>query len=300
MVILSGQANQELVNRLAPKMGAVRGEVDLQKFPNGEKRVRILTPLQRKEVIIVQSLSNPVDEHFVELLLLIDAAERAGAHSTVVVIPWLGYSLQDKTFLEGMPISARVIADSISNQHVQSVVLADLHNPSVAGFFSVPTRVLDTFPLFAKHIQENIDEDFVVVAPDFGGLKRAHSYAEKLNAPLAHIEKTRNLETGEVTIHSITGANIAGKACVVIDDVVNSGSTVVEVAEALQKAGAKSSHFYVTHFLYVPGSMEKLVASPLNSIVITDSISPSGGSPSSPKTTILSLVDLITKELQTT
>ncbi len=258
-----------------------------------------MTPLHNEEVVIVQSLSRPVDEHFVELLLLIDAAERAGADTVTVVIPWLGYSLQDKTFLEGMPISARVIADSISNQHVRNVILADLHNPSVAGFFSVPTRVLDTFPLFAQHIKDTVDSEFVVVSPDFGGLKRAHAYAELLNAPLAHIEKTRDLETGEVTVHSITGADLQGKACVVIDDVVNSGSTVVEVAEALEKAGAKSSHFYVTHFLYVDGSLEKLIASPLASIVITDSVSQSGGAPSSPKLTILSLVDLITQELKT-
>lgn len=299
MIVLSGQANPQLADALASKMEAIRGEVDIQKFANGEKRIRIVTPLHNEEVVIVQSLSQPVDEHFVELLLLIDAAERAGAAYVTVVIPWLGYSLQDKTFLEGMPISVRVIADSISSQHVQNVILADLHNPSVAGFFSVPTRVLDSFPLFADHIQKTITEDFVVVAPDFGGLKRAHTYAERLDAPLAHIEKTRNLETGEVTVHSITGADIEGKACVVIDDVVNSGSTVVEVAEALEKAGAKSSHFYVTHFLYVQGSMERLINSPLQSIVISDSVSPSGDAPSSPKITTVSLVDLISQELQT-
>jgi len=286
MVILSGHASPHLAHSIAEKLNATLGEVELRKFPNGEKRVHIHTPVSNQDVVIVQSLSNPVDEHFVELLLLIDAAERA----------WLGYSLQDKTFLPGMPISARVIADSISNQFVHRVILADLHNPSVIGFFSVPSRVIDTFTLFSAHIKENLPDDIVVVAPDFGGLKRAHSYAEKLSAPLAHIEKTRNLQTGEVTIHSITGADLTGKVCVVIDDVVNSGSTVVEVAEALEQAGAKSTHFYVTHFLQVPGSEEKLINSPLQSIVITDSVRPSGG-PQPEKITILSLTDSIINEL---
>ncbi len=299
MVLLSGQANPHLAKAVAEKLGATAGEVDIQKFKNGEKSLRIVTPVRDEHVVIIQSLSNPVDEHFVELLLLIDAAERAGAAETTVVMPWMGYSLQDKTFQDGMPMSARVIADSISHQHVHQVVLADLHNPSVAGFYSVPTRILNTFPLFAQHIRQHVDQDFVVVAPDFGGLKRAHSYAQQLNAPLAHIEKTRNLETGEVTIHSLTGADIQGKACIVIDDVVSTGSTVVEVAEALEQAGAKSSHFYVTHFLYVPKSLERLTNSPLNSIVITDSVSPSGGFPESPKLTMLSLADTITNELKT-
>lgn len=294
MIILSGQSNRPLAQEIAQSAGAEWGEVEIGKFKNGEKQLRILAEVTNQDVVIVQSLYQPVDEHIMEMLLLIDAADRAGAEEITLVIPWLGYSLQDKVFLPGQPLSARVVANLVSSQRVARVFLLDLHNPSIPGFFSVPTRILSSNKLFAAHVRQNF-VDPIVVSPDFGGLKRARTFAEMLDAPLSYVDKTRDLITGEVTVNSIVGSNPEGRSCIVVDDIISTGSTVMEVAEQLHRLGAKEVVFYATHGLFVQDALDKLEDGPIDHIVVTNSV------PLTRETSFVSQVsvaDLISHELR--
>lgn len=271
MIILSGQSNPQLAQEIATTLRVQMGEVTFRTFPNGEQNIQIVTPLTDKNVVIIQSFHQPVDTQLLELLLLIDAADRAGARKISVAIPWMGYSLQDKVFQDGQALSARVVANLISSQRVNRVFLFDLHNISIVGFFSVPTRMISAHDIFVQHARENF-ENPVIVSPDFGGLKRAHGFADALSAPLATIDKTRNYQTGEVTMNSIGGANLTGRVCVMYDDIISTGGTVMAGAEFLKNSGAKEVHMLATHGLFAGEALEKLTHSAIDSVVVTNSV----------------------------
>lgn len=302
MIILAGQSHPKLAHELANSAQASVVEVQLSTFPNGEKRAHILHPEQliNQSVVIVQSFSLPVDEHIIETTLIMDAADRAGAKDITLVIPWFGYSLQDKMFVEGMPISARVIANILSaatSATIREVLLIDLHNPSVCGFFSVPTRMISALPAFADHFrttQTNL-HNTVVVAPDFGGLKRAREFADMLQVPLAKIDKVRDYQTGAVTVQTLGGESVTDRDCIVIDDIVNSGSTVAEVAEALKHAGARSVQFAATHGPLATQATEHLAHPAIDQVVLGNTVAQDGTLPSN--ATVISVVPLIAKEL---
>lgn len=272
MKLISGSSNPALSKNLTQELGLELVGVELSKFANDEKRVRLNGSVQGETVLIVQSFSQPVDEHIMEFLLLTDALERAGAKKVYAIIPWYGYSLQDKVFNDGEPLSAKVVANLISNSYTHRVFLLDVHNPSIAGFFSVPTHHLSALPLFKDYVEENFDlKQAVVASPDFGGLKKAAKLAKILNLDLANIEKNRNLQTGEIIKMELHG-QVKNKTILVFDDVIVSGGTVIEATEVLKKAGAKEIHFLATHGLFVNKAKEKLQNSALDSIIITNSI----------------------------
>lgn len=294
MTIISGQSNPQLATDLAHELNVPLAEVEFSRFPNGEQRLRILTPLADEYVLVVQSMSGDVDSCLMELLLLVDAADRAGARKIAVVLPWMAYSLQDKIFRNGEPLSARVLANVISNQHINRVFLFDLHNTSIVGFFSVPTSMISAQGLLIEYAKQNFS-DVVVVSPDFGGLKRARSFAEALDAPLATIDKTRDRDTGEVKMHSVGGADFEGKTCVLIDDIISTGSTVMVGAEFLKSMGAKEVHMLATHGLFAGDAREKLSTSSIDSVIVTDSIHQA----SHPKIMVLSAAPTIAREITT-
>jgi ribose-phosphate pyrophosphokinase len=273
MILLSGSSHSTFAQALAKQANLKFGLVEHSTFLNGDRRVWITSQIKDEDVVIVQSLSTPVDSHLVEYALLVDAAERLGAASITAVIPWMGYSLQDKVFRPGEPIAARVVADILSNRAVRRVILLDLHNNSVAGFFSVPTTVLSSVDSFADDIKKKYGkEDCVMVSPDFGGLKRANMVAEKLKFDIAHIDKRRNVTTGEVHAKYV-GEDVKGKTCIVIDDVINSGSTIIEGAQELKNHGAKKVIFYATHALLAGKATELLQASTVDEVVVGDTVS---------------------------
>lgn len=272
MKLIFGSSNPALSKSLAQELGLELVGVELSKFANDEKRVRLTDSVRNEAVILVQSFSQPVDEHIMEFLLLTDALERAGAKKVYAIIPWCGYSLQDKVFNDGEPLSAKVVANLVSNSYVHRVFLLDVHNPSIAGFFSVPTHHLSSLPLFKKYVEQNFTLDQAIVAsPDFGGLKRAAKLAKTLNLDLANIEKSRNLKTGKITKMELHG-DVKNKIVLVFDDVIVSGGTVIEATEVLKKAGAKEIHFLATHALLVDKAKSKLQKSNLDSIIISNSI----------------------------
>ena len=272
MKLISGSSNLPLAKSLAEKLDIDLIKLKTEKYANDEKRIEILGDVQGENIILVQSFSKPVDEHIMEFLLLTDALERMGARHINVVIPWYGYSLQDKVFKEGEPLSAKVVANLVSASYVKRVFLLDVHNTSIAGFFSVPTHHLSALPLFSKYAQDNYDlSQTVVASPDFGGLKRAWQLAKSIDVDWVNIDKHRDLKTGEITRMELHG-DVKDKTVLVFDDVSISGGTVAQAAEVLKNAGAKKVHFLVTHGLFVGNAKSKLDTPAIDTIVITNSI----------------------------
>lgn len=273
MKLIAGSSNPQLAAALSATFATPLVAVEISKFANGEKRVRIPEQMAGEDVIIVQSFTEPVDEQIIELLLLIDAVERLGVHDVHLLIPWMGYSLQDKVFLPGEPIAAKVIANLISNSYVRRTYLLDVHNTSIPGFFSRPTVHLTATDLFVTDVSERFaGEEIIVASPDFGGLKRARQFAALLNCPLININKHRDLQTGEVTAVEVHG-DAHGKKVIMFDDVIVSGGTVKETAELLKSNGAAEVHFYASHGLFVSNAREVLADAPVDSLTITNSVS---------------------------
>ncbi len=272
MRLISGSSNQSLAQALAHELDIPLVQVELSSFGNGEKRVWIQEHLDGQDIVLLQSFSFPVDTQIIECLLLIDALERLGARDIHLVIPWMGYSLQDKVFREGEPIAAKVIASLLSNSHLKRVHLLDLHNSSITGFFDVPSTHISAMPLFIDLVKDTLSiRNGVVASPDFGGLKRARQFATQLGLNLVNIDKHRNLKTGEVSAVGLHG-DVTGKTVFVYDDIIMGGSTVAESAELLKKEGAKQVHFFATHGLFVGNALEKLTTSAIDSIFITNSV----------------------------
>lgn len=273
MIVVSGSSNQPLAKAIAQKLDVSFVEAEITRFANGEKRVWIpSTEVRGENVVLVQSFSEPADEHIMEFLLMADALDRLGARHVNAVIPWLGYSLQDKVFREGEPISAKVVANLVSSAYIKRVFLLDLHNSSTPGFFSVPTQHLTALPLFAEFVQTNVDLSTAVVAsPDFGGLKRARIFADHLKLDLLKIDKQRDLATGLVTATGLHGS-ATGKTVLIFDDIIVSGATVAEAARLLKEQGATKIIFMATHGPLVSEAYQRFVDSPVDQVVVTNSI----------------------------
>lgn len=281
MKIISGTSNLQLAEGIAKGFGTNLVDVDISTFANGEKRIWVKEPVRGEKIALVQSLSHPTDEHVIELLLLVDALERLGARHINVIMPWMGYSLQDKVFREGEPIAAKVVANLVSNSYVTRAFLLDLHNSSTPGFFSIPTHHLSAIDLFVSYVQSHLSKANVIVAsPDFGGLKRARVFAEKIGSELVNVDKHRDLATGKTQAIDVSG-DVNGKIVVVFDDVINSGGTVINTAELLKARGAAEVHFFATHGLFADNGKAKIEASVIDSVIVTNSVPtmPSGETP---------------------
>lgn len=272
MKILAGSSNLPLAKNIAQKLQLPLIEVELTYFKNQERRVWVKDQVRGENICLVQSFSQPVDTYIIETLLLIDALERAGAKKIILIVPWMGYSLQDKVFRSGEPIAAKVVADILSNSHIKRIFLLDLHNSSIPAFFQVPTEHLSALELYVQHCQKNYDlGQAIVVSPDFGGLKKARNFAKKLQLPLANIDKQRDLNTGKVTATAVHG-EVAGKIALIFDDVIMSGGTVIEAARILKSHGAKKVYFLATHGILCGEAKDKIAQSEIDQVIITNSI----------------------------
>jgi ribose-phosphate pyrophosphokinase len=272
MKIISGTSNLPLAKAIAQKMDIELVDVEISKFPNGEKRIWVKESIKGQNIIVVQSFSEPVDEHILELLLMTDALERAGARHVNLVLPWMGYSIQDKIFRDGEPIAAKVIASLVSHAYIKRGFLLDLHNSSIPGFFSIPTQHLSASDLFVEYAKKHFDlSKCIVASPDFGGLKRARTFAEKLGVNLTNIDKHRDLHTGKVTAKGFYG-DVEDKIVLIFDDFINSGSTVHTAAETVKENGAQEVHFFATHGLFTNNGVDRVENSVVDSVVVTNSI----------------------------
>ena len=270
MVILSGSSNLPLATKLAKELGVPRVKREIGKFPNGETKLRLLEDIKDQTVVIIQSLQTPVNDYLIELLLLADAARRAGAKKIISVIPWLGYSKQDKVFSPGEPLSAAVVARAISSAPIDKVFLMELHNLKEAEFFTLPTRHISFIDGFVDELSDKVNENSVVVSPDTGGNPRSDEFAKRLGLSVIYIDKKRHLVTGEVKALGISGS-VAGKDCLIFDDLISTGSTVVADSKYLRQHWAKSVTFCATHGIFARG-FSIFTGGEVDKIIISDTI----------------------------
>lgn len=259
MFIFSGKWGQSVGNSLVAQGKGDAGEVELSSFKNGELRVIIKTDVSDKDCAVVQSMAPEPNESLVEILLMVDALKEAGAKSVEVIIPFLGYSYQNRHF-DREPVSVRAVARAISSSGADLVKVVDVHAMNCLDYFTIPAQNIETERVFADYLSQNKMKDIVVVGPDEGSHARAGRFAKMLDRPVFLLNKTRDEKTLDVVGLEVKEGEI-GETCVLIDDSINSGRTVVSVSEWLRKNGAKKVVWMVTHFLGVEGSLDKVSGS---------------------------------------
>jgi ribose-phosphate pyrophosphokinase len=268
----SGNSNPLLAHDTAKLLGLDLGAMEIVRFADTECRVRIEEDIEGKDAFIIQSLSEPVDEHLMEMLLMCDAAKRLEARKIIAIIPYHGYARQDRIHRPGECLSASVVAKVLETVGFDKVITVSLHSDSTMGFFKVPVVHLSGLSVFDALIS-SVRNDVVVVSPDAGGMKRAQKFAEEIDAPLAFIEKKRDLnQMHKITSMKVVG-DVEGKSVIIVDDVIVSGGTLVNAAYMLKEKGAVQVIAAATHADFVGGANKILQESPLDQIWVTDTIS---------------------------
>ena len=273
LMVFAGRSHPELAERIAEQLGVELGEIELKTFPNGETYCRYCESIRGADVFLVQTGSPPVDQHLMELLLMIQAAKLASAKRITAVIPWFPYSRQDRKAKPREPISGRLVADMLQLAGVDRLLTMDLHAGQIQGFFTIPVDHMTAQQLFARHFRDLgfSGEGVVSVAPDAGRAKVAVRFAEMLDADFAVMHKTR-LGGEKVSVTEVTG-RVRDKVCIVGDDVTTTGGTLVAGARALREHGARAVWIYVTHALLSPEGLAKLAdAEEIAGIVVSDTV----------------------------
>jgi len=268
MRIYSGSSNPKLASRLSKITGYPLADIEISSFPNGETKIWINDKIDN-EAIVVQSFSPNPDRMIIEYALLMDALRRGGADKIIVVIPWLGYCIQDKVFRQGEPLSAKVIAEIVQSTNPDKIITIDLHNEAIQGFFASRTKLLSAIPLFWE-ILKTIKLD-CVISPDEGALKKSTKTAQALNLDIVTLNKRRDLNTGKVEFLGING-NVKGKSALITDDFISTGQTLTMAADYLKSQGVEKLYVAVTHHLFVSGVQEKLSKCGIDELFVTDTI----------------------------
>ena len=270
LAVFSGRAHPDLARAVASRLEINLGRCILADFPDHELNVAVQENLQGRDVFLIQPTHPPAADHLLELLLLADAARRAGAARLTAVIPYFGYARQDRRDAAGKPVAARLIAELLSARF-HRLMTVDLHNPAIEGFFAIPVEHLSAVALLAERLAALADEDTIVVAPDLGAVKLAQKYSQHLNLPVAYINKVR-LSGEKVSVRALIG-DIDNRSAIVVDDMISTGGTILSAADALLEAGARQPITVVaTHGLLTDRAARKLSEPCIGKIILTDSI----------------------------
>ena len=271
--LVAGNSNPALAQEIAKGLDLSLTKASVRRFADMEIFVEIQENVRGSDVFVIHSTSYPVNDHLMELLIVTDALRRASARRITAVIPYFGYARQDRKVGSRSPISAKLVANLITHAGVDRVMTLDLHAQQIQGFFDIPTDNLYAAPVMVRDIRERFDlANVMVVSPDVGGVARARGLAKRINTPLAIIDKRRE-RAGESEVMNVIG-DAAGYTCILIDDIVDSGGTLVNSAEALLANGAKEVSAYITHGVLSGGAAARIAGSKLKELVITDSILP--------------------------
>lgn len=271
MKLISGNSNRALAEAISSYLNVPLTQASVKRFADNEIFVEIMENVRGEDCFFIQSTSYPANDHLMELLIAIDALKRGSARRITAVIPYFGYARQDRKTGGRTPISAKLVADLITAAGADRVLTMDLHAGQIQGFFDIPVDNLTAAPVFAPHIQERFEgERLCIVSPDVGGVVRARHLAKRLGADLAIIDKRREKAGVSEVMHVI--GEVDGKVCILVDDIVDSGGTLCNAAGALIEHGAKQVHSYVVHGVLSGNAVEKVEKSPMESLVITDSI----------------------------
>ncbi len=292
MKLVAGNSNRPLAEAICAylKVSSTKGQV--KRFADMEIFVEIQENVRGQDVFVMQSISFPANDNLMELLILIDALKRASAARITAVVPYYGYARQDRKPGPRTPITAKLVANLIERAGANRVMTLDLHAGQIQGFFDIPTDNLFAAPVMVRDIQEHYKgNNLMVVSPDVGGVVRARALAKRIEAPIAICDKRRE-RPGESEVMHVIG-EVEGKRCILIDDIVDSGGTLVNAAEALLKHGAVEVMAYITHGVLSGGAVSRIQNSKLKSLVITDSIQPTAAVQAAKNIRVLSIAPLI-------
>src|ERR1700720_2890482 len=297
--LVSGNSNPALAEAIGGYLGTSLAKAIVRRFADNEIFVEIQENVRGADVFLIQSTSYPANDHLMELLIIIDALRRASARRITAVIPYYGYARQDRKVGSRAPISAKLVSNLITHAGVDRVLTLDLHAGQIQGFFDIPTDNLFAAPVITRDIRQRFDlSKVIVVSPDVGGVVRARGLAKRINAPLAIIDKRRE-RPGESELANVI-SNIAGGIFILVDDIVDSGGTLVNAADALLDKGAKEVYAYITHGVLSGGAIERISKSRLKELVITDSIQPSKAVTEAKNIRILPIATLIGEAINRT
>jgi len=288
--LITCNSNKHLANEIAECIGVPLSDAEVVRFSDGEIQVRLDDSVRGCDVYVIQSTCAPVNDHLMELLIMVDALKRASAKTINVVVPYYGYARQDRKARARDPITAKLVANLIEKAGTDRVISLDLHAMQIQGFFDIPVDHLVGVPILGQYYRQKELSDIVVVSPDHGGVVRARRLADDLNAPLAIIDKRRP-EPNVSEVMNIIGS-VRGKTCILIDDIIDTAGTIVLAADALLKEGAKDIVACCTHPVLSGPAMQRLEDSPIREIVVTNTIPITHPNPST-KIKVLSVAPLV-------
>ncbi len=291
LAIFAGNSNPVLAKKICDYLDVSLGKAKVKTFSDGEIQIEIDENVRLKDVFIVQSVCSPVNDNLVELLLMIDAFKRSSASRITAVMPYYGYARQDKKVAPRVPISAKLVADLLTVAGANRIITMDLHAVQIQGFFNIPVDNLFAAPVILNYIKNNFDDNLSIVSPDTGGTERARAFAKRMNAALAIIDK-RRYAPNKAKAMAVIG-DVDKKIAVILDDMVDTAGTLTEAAGAIIKNGAKEIHACCSHPVLSGPAIDRIAASALKSLVVTDTIPLSGKAVACDKIKVLSIANLV-------
>ncbi|MEC7168906.1 MAG: ribose-phosphate pyrophosphokinase [Pseudomonadota bacterium] len=297
MKILSGTSNLKLSKSIAKNLKLKLINTNIRRFADGEIYIEINENIRGNSVFVVQSTSHPANDNIIELLLVIDALKRSSAKTITAVIPYFGYARQDRKVAPRTSISAKVMANLISDAGATRVVTVDLHAGQIQGFFDMPVDNLYTAPLFAKYIKKKLNnKKLICVSPDVGGVARTRDLANRIKADLAIIDKRRPAP-GKSEVMNILG-NVQNKTCIIVDDIIDSGGTIVNAVDALKKNGANEVYVFISHGVLSGDAAKKIKNSKIKKLIVTDTIDNTKKINNNKKIEVLSISSLMSEAIK--
>ena len=293
--IFSGNAHRQLAEEIAVHLNIPLSKADLRKFSDGEIFVELKENVRGTDVFLIQPTCTPVNDHLMELVIMVDALRRASARRITAVVPYYGYARQDRKNAPRVPISAKVVAEMFMAVGVRRVLCMDLHAGQIQGFFNIPVDHLFAAPVILKYIKQNFGEDVIMVSPDAGGVERTRAFAKRLNSGLAIIDKRRDKPNECEAMHVI--GDVRGKTAIMTDDMVDTAGTLCSGAQTLLEHGAKEVHACCSHPVLSGPAIERINASPLKSLVVTNSIPLRGEALQCEKIKVLSVSHLLAEAI---
>ena len=297
MKVLAGTSNSRLCENIARQLKLKLVNSNIKRFADGEVYVEINENIRGNSIFVVQSTSNPANDNLMELLICIDALRRSSAKNITAVIPYFGYARQDRKVVPRTAISAKLVSNLITNAGANRILSVDLHAGQIQGFFDIPVDNLFSTPIFAKHIKRKLRiNNLICVAPDVGGVERARSLGRRINVSIAIIDKRRPAP-GKSEVMNIVG-NIKNKNCVIVDDIIDTGGTIVNAAKALKDKDAKDIYVYITHAVLSGQAVEQIEKSQIKKLITTDTIDNSKKIKGSKKIEIISMAPIISEAMK--
>ena len=289
--IFSGNSNLALADKICEYLNLSLGNAQVKTFSDGEIQIEIDENVRSKDVFVIQSTCSPVNDHLVELLLMIDALKRSSAIRITAVVPYFGYARQDKKVAPRVPISAKLVANMLTVAGANRIITMDLHAGQIQGFFDIPVDNIFAAPLLIDYIGNQFNEDLVVVSPDAGGVERARAFAKRLDADLAIIDKRRSAPNQAKAMAVIGDVN--DKVAVILDDMVDTAGTLTEAAHALKQEGAREIHACCAHAVLSGPAIERITESKMKSMVVTDTIPLKENAAACGKIVVISIAELV-------